>query len=225
MDTATALPPASRLWRGVRTPLLRMLMLSLSLHVAVVMVVRPRPYQVGSDVVVVNARLVGQPARLAEIAPEPTSLEPLLEPVPVEPLPAEPVPAQETQALEPETDVSALPMEGAGLASVPVLIDAHWYEARQLDVQPKASVPIVPNYPAEAILANQPGSVKLMLKIDEFGVVQEVEVEESEPPDIFDESALLAFKQGRFEPARKDGRAVRSQIYVRVTYEPDASFP
>jgi protein TonB len=107
----------------------------------------------------------------------------------------------------------------ASLPSVPVMIDTNWYEARQLDVQPRASQPINPAYPSDAQRRGQQGTVKLKLKVDEFGAVRDVEVEGGNPPGVFDDSALAAFKNAHFEPARKEGQPVRALIYIRVRYE------
>jgi protein TonB len=234
-------------WDQIRQqPMARMLLLSLSLHAAVVMLVQPRSSPVLRDSVVISARLVANPVP----SPPPASVqvEPVIQPPPV-PKPPEPVklalspqlapspvtapannaspqPAVDTKpaATTPDPkDVVARPATSTSpaLPSVPVMVDTHWYEARQLDVQPKASQPINPPYPPEAQRRNQQGTVKLKLKVDEFGVVQDVEVEEGSPPGVFDDSALAAFKKAHFEPARKDGQPVRALIYIRVRYELD----
>jgi protein TonB len=235
-------------WDQIRQqPMTRMLLLSLSLHAAVVMLVQPRSSPVLRDNVVINARLVAanpvpspQPASVqvepviqlppVPKQPEPVklALSPQLAPPPVAAPPdnARPQPAADTKpaATTPDPkDVAARPATSTSpsLPSVPVMVDTHWYEARQLDVQPKASQPINPLYPPEAQRRNQQGTVKLKLKVDEFGVVQDVEVEEGNPPGVFDDSALAAFKQAHFEPARKDGQPVRALIYIRVRYELD----
>ncbi len=101
------------------------------------------------------------------------------------------------------------------------MLDTTWYEARQLDISPRAAQPINPVYPLEAARRGIEGTVKLLLRVDEYGVVQDVQVMEGEPPGIFDQSAVEAFRTGKFLPARKDGRPVRAQIYIRVRYELD----
>jgi len=193
--------------------------------------------------VVINARL--EPAKPAvPAAPRPpsvstqieTSTPPIPEIKPPEMVPAikpEPMPAVEkapAQIVKPASDAQPanIPKEAVvqpagsaapALPSIPVMVDSTWYEARQLDVQPRASQPINPVYPPDAVRRNQQGSVKLKLKVDEFGAVKDVEVEEGDPPGVFDESALDAFKKGRFEPAMKNGQPVRALIYIRVRYE------
>lgn len=108
---------------------------------------------------------------------------------------------------------------GSGLPSLPIAIDTTWYLARQVDVHPKAVGTIKPLYPEEARRRNVEGTLKLMLKIDDLGRVQSAEVVEATPPGVFDEAALEAFRNARFQPALKDGRPVRYQAYIRVDFE------
>lgn len=230
------------LWEQIRRqPMARMLLLSLSLHVAVVMLVQPRGYVAHQVVTVINAQLTTAPPASPPPAPAAVpvkpAVQPLAEPAALEPVRPEPsVPARQDNA-KPAPVLDARPAvtapeaktavvrpaasDSLALPSVPVLVDTNWYEARQLDVQPRASQPINPIYPVEALRRNQQGTVKLKLKVDEFGVVRDVEVQESEPPAVFENSSLDAFKHGHFEPARKDGRPVRALIYIRVRYELD----
>jgi periplasmic protein TonB len=107
----------------------------------------------------------------------------------------------------------------AGLPSLPIAIDNTWYLARQVDVHPKAIDVIEPAYPDAAKRQNLEGSLKLMLKIDHFGRVTSAEVVEAVPPDIFDAAALAAFRDARFSPAIRDGRAVRYQAFIRVEFK------
>lgn len=242
----------SREWLARSLPLLRMLLLSASLHAAMVMIVQPRPYRPAPEVVVISARLSGDRAEQAAPVSEPASPG-IEESPPAEAVPASPavlenppvdipvirpandlaeatVPATPAPEVDPATAASpaaptpAAPsfaewQDGAALPSVPVMVDSHWYEARQLDVQPSTVATIQPRYPPRAIRNGIEGSVKLKLRVDEFGVVREAEVEEGDPPGVFDESALEAFSKARFQPARRDGRPVRALIYIRVRYE------
>jgi len=67
----------------------------------------------------------------------------------------------------------------------------------------------------------QEGSVVLQLRINQFGVVQDIEVVETIPPGVFDQSSLEAFRHARFHPAQRQGRPVRALVKIRVTYELD----
>ncbi len=102
---------------------------------------------------------------------------------------------------------------------IPLLEDPTWYPARQVDVHPAPLYPIKPDYPDKGAEQGVEGSVVVLLLIDEAGVVKEASVVEANSEGIFDESALLAFRGARFTPAQKNGRAVKSRVLIRVTYE------
>lgn len=102
---------------------------------------------------------------------------------------------------------------------VPLLEDPTWYPAKQLDVHPTALYPIKPAYPDKAAEQGLEGNVVLLLLIDEAGAVKEAAVVEANPEGAFEESALAAFREARFAPAQKNGRAVKSRVLIRVTYE------
>jgi periplasmic protein TonB len=110
------------------------------------------------------------------------------------------------------------PATASSLPSLPLGIDTTWYQARQVDVHPKAVGRVSPAYPLEARRRNQQGTLKLILKIDELGRVMSAEVAEADPPGVFEEAALEAFRNARFQPAMKDGRPVRALVYYRVDF-------
>jgi protein TonB len=58
--------------------------------------------------------------------------------------------------------------------------------------------------------------------VDEAGKVREVSVVEAQPEGYFEPAALAAFQDVRFEPARKDGRPVRSRVLIKVAFDPGA---
>jgi periplasmic protein TonB len=109
--------------------------------------------------------------------------------------------------------------QSTGLPSLPIGIDTTWYVARQVDNQPKAIGVIEPAYPEDAKRRNMEGTLKLMLKIDDLGRVQSAEVVEATPPGVFDDAALAAFRNAKFQPAMKEGRPVRYQAYFRVDFK------
>lgn len=109
--------------------------------------------------------------------------------------------------------------ETSNLPSLPLGIDTNWYLARQVDKHPKAIGSVRPVYPEAAQRDDIEGTLKLKLRIDDLGRVQDAEVVEATPPGIFDEAALSAFRKARFQPAMKDGRPVRYEAYIRVEFE------
>jgi len=103
-------------------------------------------------------------------------------------------------------------------ADVPLLADPVWYTAKDLDVYPRALTPVESIYPESA--ADVAGDVSLLLKIDEFGAVQEITVVKADPAGYFEDSAERAFKAARFSPAQRDGHPVRSQVVVKIRFAP-----
>lgn len=228
-----------RIW--LREPIARALLLSACLHLGLLALVQPAPGPGKPRTVVISARLE-IPAPDAEPAMAETPVPPAADPDQDRPplaseplaseqpghiqLPASPRPSAPTEAgpspAAPPT-VGGQPSMGlatpTALPGLPLDIDTTWYLARQVDVHPRAMGSIEPAYPEEARRRNQEGTLKLMLKIDELGRVREAEVVEAHPPGVFDEAALAAFRNARFQPAMKDGRPVRYQAYMRVDFK------
>lgn len=110
------------------------------------------------------------------------------------------------------------PTLDSALPSLPLGIDDTWYIARQVDRHPKAIGKIEPIYPETARRGNLEGTLKLMLRIDPLGRVRDATVVEASPPGVFEEAALAAFRDARFEPALREGRPVRYEAYIRVDF-------
>jgi protein TonB len=104
--------------------------------------------------------------------------------------------------------------------SVPGLVDPVYYSARELDDYPAPAHPLRFGYPAHMTNAGVAGKVVLDVKLDETGVVDQVAVVAAEPPGHFEEHARATLASARFTPGRRDGRAVRSRVTVRVNYDP-----
>lgn len=246
-----------------RQPLVQSLVLSASIHLALLAFVQPWRGTDGPQTLVINARL--QPSTTTEPPPpaEPVQAEtptkPVVTPVATRPpdtpppqrealnvpkpapiqMPAPPLtpPAQaqtpEIAASAPDTPVKVAVQDttAANLAkplpaptprpalSIPSPVDTTWYLARHVDSHPKAIGSITPKYPDLARQRGQEGSLKLMVKIDDLGQVRDVEVVEASPPGVFDEAALEAFRNARFQPAMKEGQPVRYEAYMRVEFK------
>lgn len=254
------MPPWSDL---PRQPLVQSLVLSASIHLALLALVQPWRGADAPQTLVLNARL--QPAtatappppappeqaetpataagpaldtRPAETPPPQREVLSLAKPAPIQTpappwTPPAPAPTPELPASAPPTPNQAAGQDtsAADLAQPlpaptpkPALsfsspVDTTWYLARQVDRLPQAIGSISPKYPDLARQRGQEGSLKLMVKIDELGRVRDVEVVEANPTGVFDEAALEAFRNARFEPAMKDGRPVRYQAYIRVEFK------
>jgi periplasmic protein TonB len=104
---------------------------------------------------------------------------------------------------------------------MPLITDANWYQARQLDVFPRALSAVRPAYPELAMQAALNGEVTIELLIDESGQVHAAEVVRAVPEGYFESAAVQAFRAARFVPGQKDGHPVRSRVVVKVMFSPD----
>lgn len=121
------------------------------------------------------------------------------------------VPPAPAQAVNPVVDMPDLP----GLS------DPVHYAAKDLDIYPRLERALHPDYPDKALQQRIPGTVTLLVLIDEAGKVTETSVIDAVPEGVFDESARMALSAAGFVPAQRDGRRVRSRILVNLNYDPD----
>lgn len=119
------------------------------------------------------------------------------------------------QPLVTSPPASTLPML---LPQAPSLILYGEYRSVGLDPPPRALDDISLEYPP--IAGAREGSVVLQLLINEHGVLENVIVVGSNPPRLFDEAALTAFRSARFSPGRYMGVPVNSQLVVEVVFTP-----
>jgi len=108
----------------------------------------------------------------------------------------------------------------ASVPALPQIPDPVYYPARQLDVYPALLQSIRLEYPRHAAQSRVSGKVLVMLLIDETGLVNDISITEAEPAGYFENAVHAAFTDARFSPARKDGRAVKSRVLIRVNYNP-----
>jgi protein TonB len=99
-------------------------------------------------------------------------------------------------------------------------VDPVYYSARELDVYPTPLTPLRFEYPVHLAGAATRGEVLVKLMLDEAGIVDQAAVIAAEPPGHFDEQARATLAAARFSPGRREGRAVKSQVTVRVTFDP-----
>jgi len=119
-----------------------------------------------------------------------------------------------------DTAASSEPAEGTGILpfSAP-----HYYPTDQLSKRPQPLASADLEGPEiHPIVAS--GKIILKLWIDEFGEVNEVEVEKTELPEVFSRSTTAAFKRLRFTPGERSGMRVRSVMRIEVSYD-DARSP
>jgi len=220
--------------------------ISLALHAAVIALVQVAPPSTTNPVEsVIEARLVSThaappaeetPPLVPEVeAPEDTpKAVPLLAPSkaaealpvfePVAPQPDQPAPpVAMPQSAAPAPSVpqpaAAPPAAAVPAATITSSVDLTYYSARDVDVQPRALRKIEPDYPDDADDQRLSGKVRLQLKLEADGRVSDVEIVHADPPDVFNESAIRAFRDARFAPAQRNGRPVRAQVLIEVEYD------
>jgi protein TonB len=87
-----------------------------------------------------------------------------------------------------------------------------------VDASPRPIERIMPIYPERALKERVRGVVVLKALVSETGSPLKVDVEKGVRADL-DAAAVSAALQWRFEPARKDGRAVRTFATIRFSFE------
>lgn len=127
----------------------------------------------------------------------------------------EPAPLPDRPAIP---EAAEAPADGPAL-EIPQVRDPEFYPARLLDVLPRPVDEISLTYPDSAAARDVSGTVTLLLFIDELGVVVDVSILKADPPGYFEDAAVESFRNVLFQPAMKDGRAVRSRLPVEVTFE------
>lgn len=96
--------------------------------------------------------------------------------------------------------------------------DVGTFSAGELDQRPSPLANLEPRYPYTARMKEQEGYVEVRFVVTEEGNVVDPEVRDAEPPEVFNDAALQAVKQWRFEPGTKDGEKVRSRVQLRIRF-------
>ena len=127
--------------------------------------------------------------------------------------------AEETPPAPPSAASPLAAPKATPEAAITSSVDLTFYSAREVDVHPLALNRIVPDYPADADRQRLSGKVRLQLKLEADGRVMDIEIVEADPPGVFNESAVKAFRDARFTPAQKGGRPVRALVLIEVVYD------
>lgn len=94
-----------------------------------------------------------------------------------------------------------------------------YFKASEVDERALPAIEPVPRFPdsAEAARSGR-GVVRLRLFINEWGGVDDAYVESADPPYVFDDAAITAFRTAWFYPAVRQGRFVKSQKLIEVVF-------
>jgi len=92
-------------------------------------------------------------------------------------------------------------------------------ERNSINRPPRLVMKGAPEYPAEARQRNISGYVTLKILVGVGGIVENVEVEESEPRGFFDQAAMKSVKSWKFEPAMIKGQIVAAWTSQKIKFE------
>ncbi|HAV64238.1 MAG TPA: hypothetical protein DCY13_17960 [Verrucomicrobiales bacterium] len=112
---------------------------------------------------------------------------------------------------------------GLGMQTASNLVAAiDVFELVDVDKPPAATMVIPPRYPRELERQQLEGTVVLVFVLDEKGRVKEPRIENS-THNGFEQPALEAVRQWMFEPAVKDGQAVRARVRQSIRFRPPSA--
>ncbi len=234
---------------AARRRFLAMLWLSLALHALVIGLAQlPPPVRVPSSPHFNVEIERSAPAPAAQPVPEHSpAARPAIKPAPA--LPAQqqvsPAPVRPSVVSPPPADIAPAAPGAAPLApsvpapapaasgrelpgpvvNVPLLMDARYYSARELDIQPAALRKPEPVYPAAAEERRVAGRVLIRLHLEADGSISRTEVVSVAPGgaygEMFRKATLDSLKGARFRPARRNGQPVRAVVEIPVVFDPD----
>ena len=96
---------------------------------------------------------------------------------------------------------------------------ANEYDVSDVDSPPKLVRQMPIKFPAQAKKDGITGKVVIRCLIGTNGKTEQMEVVESEPAGIFDESAMSTLKYWEFRPGVKQGEMVATWVKVPIKFE------
>ena len=78
---------------------------------------------------------------------------------------------------------------------------------------------VTPRYPEKALRESIEGWVELLIKVDEQGLVADIDVVKANPPRIFEKAAVESVNQWRFQPKMVAGQAVPYEYRQTIDFE------
>ncbi|NLG75946.1 MAG: energy transducer TonB, partial [Xanthomonadaceae bacterium] len=82
----------------------------------------------------------------------------------------------------------------------------------------KRTKTVAPQYPSDALRKGIEGWVELAFTVMPNGTVDDVEVRNASPANVFDDAAIRAIRQWRFEPVVRNGKTVPQRAMVRLRF-------
>ena len=91
------------------------------------------------------------------------------------------------------------------------------FDIQDLDEQPKPLIRSAPRYPSQLKRMGVQGKVWIVFVVDEHGNTGKTRVLESAHPE-FSESAVEAVLSWKFEPGKKEGKAVKTRVRIPLSF-------
>jgi len=117
---------------------------------------------------------------------------------------------------------AAVPTQRPGAATAPgsKALPIRYLPLAELDTpaRPRGTVPLI--YPENPLIWKLGGVVRVRLLINERGTVDAAEVVSAQPEGEFEEAALAAVRRLVYDPALRNGRPVKSEKLIEVTFDP-----
>jgi TonB family protein len=92
---------------------------------------------------------------------------------------------------------------------------------QEVAVPEESTIAFPPQYPSSALEQHQGGKLVLRVTVSPEGDPVEVAIHSAEPPGVFDENAIAAVRQWKFEPKIENGHAVKGQVLVPICFSPN----
>ena len=140
--------------------------------------------------------------------------------------PSNPTPPPPLANLDSAIGSVDIPLPGVDMANLSDLGDSSLSADKNLvmtdetvDTPPRPIKQVPMQYPPGAKARGVEGHVVISLLISQTGEVRKVRVLESEPAGVFEEVALQAIRQWRFEPAKYQGENVKVWARQRIRFD------
>ena len=92
------------------------------------------------------------------------------------------------------------------------------FSLSDLDQKPRVVYQPAPIYPPELARKSMQGTVYVLFIVDQTGRTRDLKVQKSTHP-AFNNPALKAVKQWKFEPGKRKGKAVQFRMRVPITFQ------
>jgi protein TonB len=79
---------------------------------------------------------------------------------------------------------------------------------------------VKPVYPPDAQARGLSGSVELEFTVTPDGKVTDIQVQTAEPRGVFEQAAIDALSQSRYQPVQRDGVAVAQRVRIKLRFKP-----